>query len=539
MFFLLYRLGKVVISLAKSSIENKKLEILKKNIKAEETPSDFLVSECQDFISGIIITGIGGTNDFYREYCAYASSLSINFVRESKYPMSVSLSQEKGTTFNVNAVLTISIANRISDILFIISHEMKHILSLHLQRYNRLFSDEVIGLFINLATDTEVNESLVEEYYLKTSINPNKEFIPKGCITCKSIARIIDTNEESIINDIKQVRVSNTGTVADYVYRLLAKKCEETLGYSIQDIQYRLAINKTSFKDELYNVVDNKCSSVFKIKDMEEAVRFCKELVQFLGRSITSMLSIGGGMGGDGSEMSVFDIKDILKETKELMNTYKGIKSKGFSPFGHKDGREELNLVQYKVQVPWESILCQRALSLSRLRVYSKKRINRRQPFRLELSGVKRDKIIDLVVAIDESGSISNEEYNYYICELESILKKVKCNLFVYKFTMVVSDYVEISYEEFKRNGSKLDIKSNFDKRTSGGTNMQCVVDDVMENKKINVDRCMMTILTDGGMHMPDFKSITNRMWIIVGEGNTAPSEESERNVFPIVSICK
>ena len=132
---------------------------------------------------------------------------------------------------------------------------MKHILSLHLQRYNRLFSDEVIGLFINLATDTEVNESLVEEYYLKTSINPNKEFIPKGCITCKSIARIIGTNEESIINDIKQVRVSNTGTVADYVYRLLAKKCEETLGYSIQDIQYRLAINKTSFKDELYNVV--------------------------------------------------------------------------------------------------------------------------------------------------------------------------------------------------------------------------------------------------------------------------------------------
>ena len=81
------------------------------------------------------------------------------------------------------------------------------------------------------------------------------------------------------------------------------------------------------------------------------------------------------------------------------------------------------SLKSNKSEIPWNIYLKKLMGTIESNRKKTVTRLNRRQPHRLELRGELRKHKANIVVAIDISGSISDEEFYVAIKEIFSIVK--------------------------------------------------------------------------------------------------------------------
>ena len=230
-----------------------------------------------------------------------------------------------------------------------------------------------------------------------------------------------------------------------------------------------------------------------------------------------------------------FEVEDNLNavnETFEASCVLLGIKSRGL---GSSDDTTNVKFVKTKSQVPWQSVLRNRLNSYSREYEGTKKRINRRQPDRLELSGRRRKRNISLIIGIDESGSISDKEYNYFIEEIFKVIGEFDCCLHIYEFTGEVESYTNVPNEKiksFKRNRKKFGQY-----RFNGGTCFQPVFDAIKDNKKIDQDS-LLIMFTDGyGESEVDYKGQKERLWVVVGGREDISCQEFSKNIYPVLRI--
>ena len=445
-------------------------------------------SEVSSYLENLFIKESAGMG-FYSRYATYAVVMGLNFDYSGNAPMWISFDGE--FHFYINPAIVFEITKCEEDILFIMSHEVSHVINRDLVRYSDVLKRDIA----NIATDVSIND------YIKIC---TKSSISVGMFS-ESLADLLGIEVTDLLSSYGTdvVYKNNAGKVvnSDVGISLLSKRIEKMLGLGLEDISYNLKVSGTSFSDELCNEANGVKSDCFNTKGSgdQETKDFCNKLSKIINS--TTPISIPSEDVGDG---------DLDRLDKIVESQIDG-KIRGRSAIG--DGfRSDYKFKAAKRQVPWQSYIKVFLNNSSRDKMLTKRRINRRQPFRLELSGKRVREDTTIYVGIDESGSISNRELNYFYTELNSIVSMFpNCKIVAKRFTAVVEETKEFSSKDFKRS-----FKNWVNFRHNGGTCFQPVFDDIA-NSKVRVDKKSMIIMfTDGdGEHEIDQHGYNNVLWII------------------------
>lgn len=155
-----------------------------------------------------------------------------------------------------------------------------------------------------------------------------------------------------------------------------------------------------------------------------------------------------------------------------------------------------------KPKLPWQRILQKYIQQLTK-NDYSWRKPNRRFFPDHYLPSLHSEKVIDLAIAVDISGSVSDEEFLRFISEIGGIMKMMKPE----KISLIQFDTEIHSITSIK---SFQDLK-NVKFLGRGGTNIW----PVMQWTKENRPQVLLTF-TDGYFHFPDTSSVVgNYVWLI------------------------
>jgi len=192
-------------------------------------------------------------------------------------------------------------------------------------------------------------------------------------------------------------------------------------------------------------------------------------------------------------EMVQGKVREILRSAVKEADSRNGW---GSCPSGM---REELrSMVSNKVD--WKSLLRQTlGMAMSSLKTTTRKKRNRKYKF--IHPGTKRHRQARVCIAIDQSGSVGNDDLELFFGELNNLAKNVE-------FDVVPFDYTcdEENIVNWKRGQRKPPQRTR-----GGGTNFQAPTDYVNANKD---QYDMLIILTDGEAPAPN-PCLTKRAWVI------------------------
>lgn len=235
-------------------------------------------------------------------------------------------------------------------------------------------------------------------------------------------------------------------------------------------------------------------------ESIEKAIRskFLKSMKSNNSESIGEMLDISKAHDAwEESNLNYDAIKDMTKKT--AISSFKGN--------APKDIKAIINAYTEKAEIPWQETLKKLMPSLRAGERKTITRRNRRQPDRLDIRGTLPNNIPEIIVAIDISASMSEEEVHKIMIEILEITK-TRTN----KITVIECDNEIRRVYEMK---SKNDIK----KRTSniGSTKFSPVFKYIKDNKMRNH---VLIYFTDGvGEKELEVKPVnSNIIWVLTGD---------------------
>jgi len=171
--------------------------------------------------------------------------------------------------------------------------------------------------------------------------------------------------------------------------------------------------------------------------------------------------------------------------------------------FGSGTLEELLKVLLAPPIVDWKTLLRQYMTSRICGIKRDKNRMNRKQPNRYELRGKKRDSEVDIVVAVDTSGSVGEEALNKFFNEIFAIVNGRVTEITILNFTSKID-------KEYKAK-SKKDIDLNI---TCGGTAFSPVFEYM---RKRNRKESILILCTDGyGEEQLDSRRVTHQATIFV-----------------------
>jgi predicted metal-dependent peptidase len=204
------------------------------------------------------------------------------------------------------------------------------------------------------------------------------------------------------------------------------------------------------------------------------------------------------------------NIKENEQMTKEVVKravkgAYKNAKKmRGHLPAGLE---EAVNELLKPPTINWKQLLKQYIGSSIKTGFKSSwKRPNRRFPFREDYKGKTAKRTIKMMVAVDTSGSVCEEDFLDFIGELKGILNVYKC-----KIDLVHCD-AEIQKKEPLKPYS--DVHINFKGR--GGTSFKPVFKEY-RNKS---DYDLLIYFTDGYGDQEDCRSNKQVIWVLTKDGS-------------------
>lgn len=172
------------------------------------------------------------------------------------------------------------------------------------------------------------------------------------------------------------------------------------------------------------------------------------------------------------------------------------------------------NLKNSQGEIPWNIMLKKLMGTVESNKKKTITRRNRRQPNRLDLRGEIRNHKSEIAVAIDISGSISNEEFKQAIKEVLSIVKNYN-----HEITIIECD------NEVKRVYKAKSVRDIKKRLTSGGATKFTPVFEYANNTKCN----LLIYFTDGkGERKLEVVPRGYRtLWVISGRGDELSLDES------------
>lgn len=154
-----------------------------------------------------------------------------------------------------------------------------------------------------------------------------------------------------------------------------------------------------------------------------------------------------------------------------------------------------------KPKLPWNRIL-QKYLHAMAKNDYTFKKPNRRFFPKHHLPSLYSENLMDLAIAVDISGSVSDTEFTTFVTETNSILRMMKPN----KINLIQFDTEIKSITEIKTVKNLADVQ--FEGR--GGTDIRPVLEWTAVKKPQ-----LLLVFTDGYFRFGDATSNTNTLWLI------------------------
>ena len=172
------------------------------------------------------------------------------------------------------------------------------------------------------------------------------------------------------------------------------------------------------------------------------------------------------------------------------------------------------NLKNSQGEIPWNIMLKKLMGTVESNKKKTITRRNRRQPNRLDLRGEIRNHKAEITVAIDISGSISNEEFKQAIKEVLSIVKNYN-----HEITIIECD------KEIKRVYKAKSMKDVKERLAAGGSTKFTPVFEYANNNKCN----LLIYFTDGKgeKKLEVVPRGYKTLWIISGRGDKLSLDEA------------
>ena len=152
-------------------------------------------------------------------------------------------------------------------------------------------------------------------------------------------------------------------------------------------------------------------------------------------------------------------------------------------------------------KLPWHRLLA-KYLNKYAKNDYSWRKPSRRYFPKHYLPALYSEHIMDLVFAVDTSGSVSDEDFNRFISEVAGVLRMMKPE----QITLIQFD-TEIKAVDKIQHLQDL-YKVKFTGR--GGTRIESVIEYINQNKSQ-----VLLVFTDGDFHIPSITTKTDLVWLI------------------------
>ncbi|MCM8807864.1 MAG: VWA-like domain-containing protein [Candidatus Omnitrophica bacterium] len=372
---------------------------------------------------------------------------SINIVFDEK----VNTIATDGKSIIINPNFAIK---RIEYLKYYLIHELFHIIFMH----SYLLSKGFNKVILNIAEDIVINEYIDNEFNFKFEDGIYKEHFPN----------LVDKDV------IKMNSVEVYYEIFDNINPNFVKSIENEI-FGENDLVNENGNGGNENKDKISNnKINNECeiSNDYK-KMLIDEIKEKKKI--------------------DDKKLEEKD--KIINEIKEIVNRA--------SSFGKLIGNECSNLsnlidkVIYSKTINWRYLLREELKDISKkkydYRLLSKKLLNLRK---LDVNVANLPSLVNdlsnsrLIILIDSSGSISDEDYSAFLGEIEKIIKSVN----VVDGEVVVFD-VEIIDKIKIRNGFRNEVINKLKKRVGyGGTNLSEALNYAVKKYK----NSYLVLLTDG-----------------------------------------
>lgn len=361
----------------------------------------------------------------------------------------------------------------IKEIMFIVCHEIEHIILRHPIEMVRMnpYKDQRIFELFNYAADASVNDRIENEM-----ARMNYKFLKKP-------DSIIDSAEFAKIFSIKNIL-----PVESYIYYF------------------------NLIKDKAINGMNNPKERLMS-GHFEEINESGEDPIDHLGENsqeddVSGVVTANNAQGySDHNWDESTDIEEMEANLKEYVKQSYNQMSKKMK--GNLPGyiKEEIEKCDEAPVISWQSLLKKYVGTVSAKSKPTRMKLNRRQPTRFDLSGKTNDKVLKITVAVDTSGSMTNRELSYAFNEIFSILRKKA-------FKMSVIEFDDIVQKEYSANNIN-DINLNVLGR--GGTSFQNLVKHINESKKYR--DTLLIIFTDGfAEDAIDKPNVYKLLWVVTGK---------------------
>jgi len=210
------------------------------------------------------------------------------------------------------------------------------------------------------------------------------------------------------------------------------------------------------------------------------------------------------GEGGQG-EYDAQMMEEMADELSERISEMAMQKSRGLVS---SDLNENLNIYKRKRKLDWKKYLKASLNKKAKGRKSTWKRVNRRFPDDYSVKGYTRKHSNNVTIAVDVSGSMSNEEVATGLAEVLNLCKQMNC-----KTNLIQIDTEIKAVQKFDARTMK------FGRKGMGGTYMWDGMQYIIDNPNMNPDTVIL--ITDGMIEnswpqVPPFRVI----FLIVGKGN-------------------
>ena len=177
--------------------------------------------------------------------------------------------------------------------------------------------------------------------------------------------------------------------------------------------------------------IDPQADSSNNAHDGIRAPSLCQVTESEVGNStIITAVNYGGKLAdhnweaGDDAEDAQAVVREFVNATISTMNE----ETRGLMPSSL---LKQVQIINTPPAFSWQAILKKYIGTISANKKSTRTRLNRRQPERFDLSGSVDDKVLKIVVAIDTSGSMSDQMISQIFNEIFAILAKRKHDISV------------------------------------------------------------------------------------------------------------
>lgn len=437
-----------------------KRDLYKEVIRSTED----LVSEC---VSTVVFTGMRGTrgegadslfaNLLYRVTKTYGTQVDA--------AMAVGV-VNRGVTLYVNPVVLASLVTDIKHVVAIIKHECYHIVFKHIVYLKeKQWKQAYLQTLYNIATDCQINQLI--------------KGLPDNCVTLEFVNELVGKQlkahagsqyyfEELLNSQFGKKAKQNEQEIQDFINAMKNSGEGGQDGNSLGDLMEGLSDEQ---KEQLMDAIMDHAN--WKAGETEQEVDV-----------------INGVLG------------ELIKDAYERLTD----KQRGTLPGSVQEAIADLTK---KRAMDWRSMVRRGLGTIPVPYRATKKRLNRRQPERISLSGRMMDRQVEVVIFIDTSGSMSQTDIAYSLGEIHNIIKDIRSNVEV----VLLDTKVQEVYHNL-RDVQKVKAKGR------GGTCFQPAFDYLRQTGKTN-QNTLAIYFTDG--YGESEQEITrygfnNLYWVITGD---------------------